>query len=1178
MSKSFVHLHVHTKYSLLDGACHIDSLCKRAVELGMPALAMTDHGVMYGMVEFVKTCKAHNIKPIIGCEVYINAKASRRERDPHTPYYHLVLLAETDEGYRNLARLNSRAQLEGFYYKPRIDKELLRQYSKGLIGLTACLKGEVNALLVDGNLDAAENVAREYEEILGRGNFFLELQDHGIAEQKRVNQGTREIARRTGLPTVITNDVHYLHQRHAAAHEVLLAIQTSTVMSDPKRMRYDGDQFYFKSRTELERLFPDDQMALDATIEIASRCQATIEFGKLHFPTFSAPPPLTGKAHLIQLGHAGMRRHYGIADCAHPVDEREQKLMARFDYEVQIIEQTKFIDYFLVVWDFIRYAKSNAIPVGPGRGSGGGSVLAYALGITDIDPIRFNLIFERFLNPERVSPPDFDIDFCQTRRGEVIDYVKQKYGTDRVAQIVTFGQLGAKTVIRDIARVLEIPLSKANELAKLIPEDPKITLAKAREEHPEFGAACANDPDLRRILPYAEVIEGLYRNAGVHAAGVVIGDGPLIDIVPLTRDKDGAAVTQYAKEPIEECGLLKMDFLGLKTLTVLDETVKLIKSCHGVDIDLNALTLDDPQTYALFNRADTVGVFQLESNGMRQLIRAIGVNNIEDLFAVIALYRPGPMEMLPSYTARKTGKEKVTYDHPLLEPVLKDTYGIMVYQEQVQMAANVLAGYSFGQADILRRAMGKKKSESMVKERGHFIEGCAKVNGIPKALAGKIFDHIAAFAGYGFNKAHTAGYGIISYQTAYVKAHYPAEFMCAQISSEIGNFDKLPGFVGEAEVMGLPVLPPDVNRSQSRFVPEATGIRYGLAGIKNVGEGAAEAIIAERVAKGPYSGLVNFCQRVDQQAVNKRVLEALIRCGAMDVFGMHRGRLLGAIDFALARAAEKVHEKASGQGNLFDLLGSETTAGASMGEDLPEAPRLPDKDCLASERELLGIYITGHPLDRFRRIVKDFQTFTLASLAEIKDGREGRIAGLAAQVQRRISKKTKEPWAIIVLDDGEHTIEALVFSEDFKRFEGACQTDQPLLLCGTVSKREGAPKLIVREVYPLAEVPRQFAERVLLQFPSDEEAQHQMQALHAILTRFPGRVPLLLGMFKPDGKRIVIAPGKNLSIDPTPAFMAEIETLLGSKALRFVPRTGVFRLARASYQSRGSFGRPEGTR
>jgi DNA polymerase-3 subunit alpha len=1175
MSNAFVHLHVHTKYSLLDGACHIDPLCKRAVELGMTSLAMTDHGVMYGMVDFVKTCKNHNLKPILGCEVYINSQASRLDRDPRTPYYHLVLLAETNEGYRNLARLNSYAQLEGFYYKPRIDKELLRKYHKGLIGLAACLKGEVNTLLVDGNLDAAERVAREYEEILGKGNFYLEMQDHGIAEQKRANQGIRELARRTGIPMVVTNDVHYLHQSHAAAHEVMLAIQTSTVMSDPKRMRYEGDQFYLKSRAELERLFPNDQAALDATVAIAARCQATIEFGKLHFPTFDTPPSLTGKAHLIQLGQAGMRRHYGIKDCDHPADERERMLMDRFNYEVKIIEETHFIDYFLVVWDFIRHAKSLSIPVGPGRGSGGGSVLAYALGITDIDPIRFNLIFERFLNPERVSPPDFDIDFCQTRRGEVIEYVKQKYGADRVAQIVTFGQLGAKTVIRDIARVLEIPLSKANELAKLIPDDPKITLAKAREMNPAFGAACGVDPDLRRILPFAEIIEGLYRNAGVHAAGVVIGDGPLIDIVPLTRDKDGASVTQYAKEPIEECGLLKMDFLGLKTLTVLDEAVKLVKACQGVDLDLNALTLDDPKTYELFNRADTVGVFQLESSGMRKLIRDIGINNIEDLFAVIALYRPGPMEMLPSYTARKTGKEKVEYDHPLLEPVLRDTYGIMVYQEQVQQAANVLAGYSLGQADLLRRAMGKKKIETMAKERGHFVEGCGKVNGIPRKQAEKIFDHIAAFAGYGFNKAHTAAYGIVSYQTAFVKAHYPAEFMCAQISSEIGNFDKLPGFVSEAEAMGLPILPPDVNCSQSRFVPEAKGIRYGLAGIKNVGEGAAEAIIAARNADGPYLGLVDFCQRVDQQAVNKRVLEALIRCGAMDGFGMHRGRLLGAIDFALARAADKAHEKASGQGNLFDLLDAKAAGGAATaGADLPESPRLPDKECLAAERELLGIYLSGHPLDRFRHIVRDFQTFALADLAQIDEGQEGRIAGMASQVQRRISKQSKEPWAIIVLDDGENMIEALVFPETFSKFEGACQADQPLLLCGSVSKREGTPKLMVREVYPLAEVPRQFAARVLLRIQAATGQPDPMPALRAITARFPGKVPLLLCLFRTDGKRILIAASNRLTVDPTPEFLAEISALMGSQSIRFISRPEICRQPRPARR----YGRSEGSR
>jgi DNA polymerase-3 subunit alpha len=1161
MATPFVHLHVHTKYSLLDGACQLGPLCKRAVELGMPALAMTDHGVMYGMVDFIKTCKEHDLRPILGCEVYVNARAPLTDRNKDTPYHHLVLLAETDEGYRNLARLNSLAHLQGFYYKPRIDKDLLRRHARGLIGLGACLHGEVNGLLAEGRLDHAAHAAAEYADILGPDNFFLEMQDHGIAEQKRANEGVRELCRRTRLRAVITNDVHYLHRSHAAAHEIMLAIQTGTVMSDPKRMQYEGDQFYFKSREELAALFPADAACLDLTAEIAGRCRASIETGRLHFPEFEAPAPHDQKGYLAHLAAEGLRRQYGVADARQPKDDRERSLVARLEHELAIIAKTGFVNYFLVVSDFVNYARRQGIPVGPGRGSGGGSLVAYCTGITQLDPIRFNLIFERFLNPDRVSPPDFDIDFCQDRRDEVIAYVKQKYGGDRVAQIVTFGQLGAKTVIRDIARVLEIPLDKSNALARMIPDDPKITLAKARKDNPAFDAACATDPELRRILPHAEILEGLYRNAGVHAAGVVIGDKPLIDIVPLARDKDGQPVTQYAKEPIEECGLLKMDFLGLKTLTVLKESAGLVKQGRGVDVDLENLPLEDARTYELLSRADTVGVFQVESGGMRQLLRDIGVSSIEDLIAVIALYRPGPMEMLPDYVARKTGKTPVVYDHPLLEPILRQTYGVMVYQEQVQQAANVLAGYSLGQADLLRRAMSKKKPEVMAKERARFVEGCQKTNRIPARKAEEIFKHIEDFAGYGFNKAHSAGYAIVSFQTAYMKANHPAEFMCAQISSEIGNFDKLPGFVNEAAAMGLAVLPPDVNRSAPRFVPEGAGVRYGLAGVRNVGSTAAEAIVREREARGPYRGLADFCQRVDAAVLNKRVLETLVRCGAMDGFGLHRARLFHAVDFALARAAERARDRAAGQAGLFDGLAG---AGAADGhlDDLPDCPPWTDHEKLAGERELLGIYISGHPLDRCRVLAADFQTVGLGRLAECADGKEVRVAALAASVSKKLSKEKKEPWAVLTLDDGEATADALLFPESYRTFGAAAQPDQPVLVCATVSRRDERPKLMAREVYALTDAPRRFAESIVVTVLADATGDARLAALEALARRHPGPVTTMLRIACPDGPRVWIRPGPSLHVDPTPAFLAEAEKVVGPKGLRFVAKRAICLQAR----------------
>jgi len=1164
MSKPFVHLHLHTKYSLLDGACHIKPLVLRAKELGMNAVAMTDHGVMYGAIEFYKTCKAEGIKPIIGCEVYINARAHRSSRDPNVPYHHLVLLAQNEAGYVNLAKINTIAHTEGFYYKPRIDKETLRAHADGLIGLAACLQGEVNVHLQERHLDEAEKVVREYLDIFGPGNFFLELQDHGLPEQRITNEGVRALCKRMGVRAVVTNDVHYLHQSHAEAHEVMLCIQTQTVMSDPKRMRYATNEFYFKSREELEKRFPDDAEAFDLTQEIADRCNVQLTFsdGKaasLHFPTYDVPPEFKdGLSYLIHLGKQGLKRHYGF-DFERPETEAHKELVERFNYEVGVIEKTGFINYFLVVADFVNWSRSHGVPVGPGRGSGAGSILAYSLGITQIDPIRFDLIFERFLNPERISPPDFDIDFCQTRRERTIEYVKQKYGKERVAQIVTFGQLGAKTVLRDIARVLEIPLSQANDFAKMIPEDPKITLAKAKTENPQFAAACNIDPDLRRIMQYAEVLEGLYRNTGVHAAGVVIGDKPLIELVPLARDKDGSPVTQYAKEPIEECGLLKMDFLGLKTLTVLQEAVELVKLVHGIDVDLEKLPLDDPKTFELFQRADTVGVFQLESGGMRRILTDLQPTCIEEIIAILALYRPGPMDMIPSFVKRKKGQEKIVYDHPKLESILKETYGIMVYQEQVQRAAQALAGYSLGKADMLRRAMGKKKKEVMVKERAGFVEGCLKTNSIPEDQAGQIFDNIEKFAGYGFNKAHAAAYGIVTYQTAYMKAHYPAEYMCAQISSEIGNFDKLPGFVAEAEEMGLKVLSPDINRSLDRFAPEDGNIRYGLAGIKSVGEGAAEAIVKERMERGPYTGFANFCERVDAAAVNKRVLEALIRCGAMDGFGMHRARLFNNIDLGLSRAAEKLREKVSGQSSLFDLLGA-ADAGSADPNLLPDCPKWAEKENLAAERELLGIYMTGHPLNRYRRIIKDIQTFSLAKTADAPDNKDIRVAGMAASVARRISKQSKEPWAVLTLDDGETGIEVLVFSEAFKKFEGACVPDTPVLVCGTLSKRDEQPKIIAREVYALTDAPRHFGEKVVTAIKTEDgQALKRIDGLRQLVDKYPGTVPLLICLMYPGKKKVLIQPNRSLTIDPSGDFIAEAEALLGRNSMKFVAKKEIYK-------------------
>ncbi len=1146
--RSFAHLHVHTAYSLLDGACRIDDLIDMAAEQGMPAVAMTDHGVMYGTVEFYKAAMKKGIRPIIGCESYITmgSRHDRKTDGARKATHHLVLLAKDNTGYQNLSYLISKAHLEGFYYKPRIDKELLAQHSEGLIGLSACLHGEVTSHLVEDDVAGAVAAAGQYADIFGKDNFFIEVMDHGIAEQRRANKHMLELSRKSGIPLVATNDVHYLKREDAAAHEVMLCMQTGTVMSDPKRMRYSTDQFYLRSRQEMDALFAEFPGAVDITLDIAERCNVEIEFGKLHFPTYETPAGMTQREYLIKLGHEGLQKLYNIKDCDHPSDTREKEILDRFDMEIGVIEKTGFINYFLVVWDFIRYAHDNHIPVGPGRGSGGGSIVAYALGIISIDPLQYSLIFERFLNPERVSPPDFDIDFCQSRRGEVIQYVKNKYGADHVAQIITFGSLGAKSVIRDVGRVLEIPFSKCNELAKMIPDDPKMKLKLALEMSPEFKQASQRDDDLKAILKHAKVLEGLYRNPGTHAAGVVIGEQPLINICPLGVDKEREPVTQFAKEPVEEIGLLKMDFLGLKTLTVIQEAITLIEEGHGVKIDFQHIPYDDKNTYELLSRADTVGVFQLESGGMRDLIRRIGISNIEEIIAVIALYRPGPMEMLPAYIDRKCGKEEIKNDHPLLEPILRDTFGVMVYQEQVQKAANVLAGYSLGEADILRRAMGKKKPEVMNEQRTKFVKGCKATNNISADLAGRIFDNIAKFAGYGFNKAHSAGYAIVCYQTAYLKANYPAEFMCGLISSEIGNFDKMPGFIREAEEMDLAILPPHVNHSTCRFKPEGDGIRYGLAGIKNVGEGAARSIIAEREANGPFSSLIDFCSRIDPQDVNKKTIESLARCGALDACGRHRAELFNGVDFAMARAAANLKDRQAGQGNLFDLLGSDDSSPTEDAE-LPSCDPWHENEQLAAERELLGIYMSGHPLTQYEFILKKYRLADIDAIAEMEDHAVTRIGGLASTVTRKVTKR-KETMAVVELEDLDNAIEVLVWPDTYRDYAASIEQDACLMIGGEVSRKGETPSFIAHEIYPLEEAPKIFSEQISIHI-SETQLNASLAKVKDILRMHPGSIPVSICLVFPSGEKVLVRADTAFNVMPDISLIHEIEHELGENTV-----------------------------
>jgi DNA polymerase III subunit alpha len=1155
---------------MLDGCCQVAPLTDKVLELGMPAVAITDHGVMYGAIDFYKACKQKGVKPLIGSEAYITtgSRHDRKEESQRSRMHHLVLLAKDAVGYQNLIRLASIAYVEGYYYKPRIDKEVLAKYSRGLIGLSACVKGEVNSLIVGGDVEAAARAAGQYAEILGKENFFLEIQDHGLPDQKKVLAGIDDVARKTGLPLVATNDVHYLRKEHAEAHEVLLCLQTQTVMSDPTRMRYGSDQFYLKTADEMYALFPDRQDALANTLEIAERCNVEIEFGKLHFPHFLVPAGLSQKEYLVQLGHRGIQSLYDVGNPAHPATDREREIMARFDAEIGVIEKTGFINYFLVVWDFIHFAKQQGIPVGPGRGSGGGSLVAYALGITTIDPLRYSLIFERFLNPERVSAPDFDIDFCQARRGEVIEYVKQKYGRENVAQIITFGSLGAKTVIRDVGRVLEIPFGKCDLLAKMVPDDPKMKLKLALEQNPDFRKAYETDPESKRILDYGFVLEGMYRNPGTHAAGVVIGEKPLIEIVPLALDKDDQPITQYAMEPLGELGLLKMDFLGLKTLTVIHEAVELIKELRSAPLDIDRLPLDDKPTYDLLSRGDTVGVFQLESGGMRDLIRNIRVDRIEDVIAVIALYRPGPMTMLPDYVSRKTGKTHVKYDHPLLESILKETYGVMVYQEQVQKAANVLAGYTLGGADELRRAMGKKKKEVMDKQRDIFVKGALKTNKIPEKLSEKIFDNMASFAGYGFNKAHSAGYAIISYQTAYLKANYPAEFMAALISSEIGNSDKLPVFIAEAQAMGMEILSPDVNRSAPRFRPEGNGLRFGLAGIKNVGEGAAAAIAAERIKNGPFKGLIDFMCRLDTQTVNKKTVESLVRCGAMDSLGANRARLFGGIDFAAGRAVAIDRDRRSGQISLFDSLDAGTSAGAAVPENLPDAKPWPQNEMLAGEKELLGIYLSGHPLTQYAAVLQTYQLTEIHKLNTLPERSLTRVGGIVAGMKKMVTKTKKEPMAFVTLEGLDATLEVIVFPEALSLYGAVLQQDAPIMVCGEVSRRDEPPKLIAMEIYPLADVPREFTKYVSLHLPVTQLDDARIERLVELLKKYPGKTPVNVCLQYPEGSRVFLDADASLHVQPSREFIHAFSRELGEKGLYLAPLPTPCRKATAGRQQR----------
>jgi DNA polymerase-3 subunit alpha len=1143
----FVHLHLHTEYSLLDGACRISDVVEKAHACKMPAVAITDHGNMYGAIDFYKEASDRGIKPIIGCEAYIapGSRLDKKSSNARDAAYHLILLAKDDTGYKNLIQLISSAHLEGFYYKPRIDKEILAQHSKGLIGFTSCLKGEVPNKISQEQFQQAKNALDEYRHIFEPGDLYVELQNHGLEAQRTVNRTLIEWAREFSLPLVATNDVHYVEHEHHEAHDCLICLQTQSLVSDEKRMRYASEQFFLKTPEQMHELFKEVPEAIQNTLAIAEKCNLLLEFGKLRFPAYHPPDGLSREQYLRQLCEQGLRERYDI-EWRTPKDDRERGIVARVEYELKVIEKTGFASYFLIVWDFVHFAKSQGIPVGPGRGSAAGSLVAYLLKITDIDPLRYNLLFERFLNPERISPPDIDMDFCYNRRPEVIDYVRKKYGEKNVAQIITFGTLGAKMVVRDVGRVLGLSYGECDRIAKMIPPDIGMTLKKALEISPELKTAYRDEETVKRVIDYGFTLEGISRNASTHAAGVVIGAEPLTNIVPLTTGTNSnEIVTQYSMDPLGDLGLLKMDFLGLKTLTVIKDALDLIEQTTGQRLDMDKIPMEDKKTFDLLAKANTIGVFQLESQGMRDLCRRIGVDSVDVIIALIALFRPGPMNMLDDYVNRKHGKVKVVYDHPLLEPILKETFGVFVYQEQVMQATNVLAGYSLGAADILRRAMGKKKPEEMEKQREVFIKGCADKNKIPRAKAEKIFDTLAKFAGYGFNKSHSAAYGVVSYQTAWLKANYPVEFMAASLSNELANTDKIQVFINECKRMGIEVLPPDVNESGVRFTVADGKIRFGLAAIKNVGEIAVQNVIDVRSAGDRFKSFADFCERVDLRAVNRKVLESLVKCGAFDSLGQPRAQTFAEIDFQLNRAGSLQRDRERGQAALFDV---EPVNARRQATGQAAEVEWSQSEMLAFEKELLGFYVTGHPLTQYAEILRRYELASTADLERLQDGQRTRIGGIVSKLQPKTTKQGK-PMAILTLEDLGGAVEVLVFPETYAKCVMNLRADTAIFVCGMVNLREDKPKIMADQIIPLTEVPRRFTKAVHIRMSAATTEDAVLARVQDLLRQHKGDCPVFFCFVYPDGKLVFLEAHGNFSVAPTEQFVQEVESILGEDAV-----------------------------
>ena len=1052
----FVHLHVHTNYSLLDGACEIDRLARRLSELGMKSCAITDHGAMYGVIDFYKKMLAYGIKPIIGAEVYM-AERTMQDKEPGVDdeQYHLVLLAKDIQGYKNLMKLVSLGFTEGFYYKPRIDMDILAKYSEGLIALSGCLAGRIPSLLLKGNFDEAKNIALQLNSIFGQDNFFIEVQDHGLLDQRRIINDLIRLSQETGIPLVATNDVHYIQKEDALAQDVLMCIQTGKTLDEENRMKFESSEFYLKSPEEMASLFSYIPEALENTIRIAESCNVTLDFGTIHLPSFRVPEGLTEDEYLNRLCYKGARERY---------PEITGEIKQRLDYELETIKKMGYSSYFLIVWDFINFARQNGIMVGPGRGSAAGSLVAYCLYITNIDPLKYNLLFERFLNPERISMPDIDVDFCYERRQEVIDYVVRKYGQDRVAQIVTFGTMAARAAIRDVGRVMGYPYGEVDRIAKMVPAELGITIENALTLNPELKKLYEENERIRRLIDIAKDLEGFPRHASTHAAGVVISKDPIVEHVPLHKLGDSNVTTQYTMTALEELGLLKMDFLGLRTLTVIRDAINIIRRTKNVEINLDKLPLDDKKVYEMLSQGNTAGVFQLESTGMRNLLKELRPETFQDVAAIIGLYRPGPLGSgaAEDFIKSKNGLKPIKYLHPKLEPILSETYGIILYQEQAMKIAQELAGFSLAQADILRKAMGKKQQDVMAAQRESFVNGCVK-NGIDKVTAEKIFDEISYFAGYGFNKAHSAAYAVIAYQTAYLKAHFPVEYMAALLTSVIDNSDKVAHYINECRHLGIKVLPPDINESYESFTVVSDKIRFGLTAVKNVGHNVARAIIMARKSEGKFTSFTDFVEKVSGD-LNKKALESLIKSGAFASIGAKRSQLLAIYEDTLTRIQKEQRQGMKNQISLFQILDDT----ASYGESLPDVPEFPSAELLAMEKDMLGIYLSGHPLSEFERELSENVTFYLGDKNNDNiDKKEVLVGGIITGIQTKATRN-ESIMAFINIEDLTGSMEAIVFPTVFEKYKSLLHPDSKVYIKGRIdSKEDEAPKLLVEEIRPL---------------------------------------------------------------------------------------------------------------